>query len=106
MKKQLISFTVLAVLNTFTFSASAANNNERSNSSVASMLEKNKNKQDDNESLLRINAARLRYCVGQYQRCTEGLIPGLKYHHCGAALNYCNSQGIFDLPGGAANHNW
>lgn len=62
--------------------------------------------QDDNESLLRINAARLRYCVGQYQRCTEGLIPGLKYHHCGAALNYCNSQGIFDLPGGAANHNW
>lgn len=40
MKKQLISFTVLAVLSTFTFSASAANNNERSNSSVASMLEK------------------------------------------------------------------
>jgi len=42
----------------------------------------------------------------KHQRCTEGLIPGLKYHHCGAALNYCNSQGIFDLPGGAANHNW
>lgn len=103
MLKRLISLAVLVILSTSAITAQAS---ARKNSSVASMLNNSKEKQDS-ESLERLSPWELKHCTDEYNRCVNGLIPNIGYHQCYAAFRYCQGQnGIFDLPGGAANHHW
>lgn len=70
---------------------------------------KKQNQKQDSEGLLRLSVSQLKRCSQQQNRCTEGLIPNIGFHQCYAAYTYClgpDSGGIFDLPGGAANHDW
>lgn len=70
---------------------------------------KKQNQKQDNEGLLRLSVIQLKRCNQQHNRCTESLIPNIGFHQCYAAYTYClgpDSGGIFDLPGGAANHDW
>jgi hypothetical protein len=56
---------------------------------------------------MRLTPRELRHCMTEYNRYQSGLIPNIAYHQCYAAFRYCQGQnGIFDLPGGAANHHW
>ncbi|PIT55260.1 hypothetical protein BHC59_11400 [Snodgrassella alvi] len=103
MLKRLISLSILAALSISAVTATAA---DQKHSSVASTLSSKKESQD-RELLLLLTPRELRHCMTEYNRCQSGLIPNIAYHQCYAAFRYCQGQnGIFDLPGGAANHHW
>lgn len=106
MQKKRISLTLMTVLSTLMLSATAETGKKHKSSTVAAMFKQKEKEQDDGESLERMTPARLGYCTRQFQRCTDGLILGIKYYQCGAAFDYCRGQGVFDLPGGASNHDW
>lgn len=107
MLKRLISLSILAALSISAVTATAA---DQKRSSVASILSsKSEKKQQDSEELQRLSVGQLNRCNKEYNRCTDGLIPNIGFHQCYAAYTYClgpDSGGIFDLPGGAANHHW
>ncbi|PIT58291.1 hypothetical protein [Snodgrassella alvi] len=99
-------------INTGSFNVSAvtATAADQKHSSVASMLSsKKQNQKQDSEGLLRLSVSQLKQFNQKNNCCTAGLIHNIRFHQCYAAYTYCldpDSGGIFDLPGGAANHHW